>query len=353
MAFRYLPRLLYASIYAWLFNTDFYIEYTATRTQDIKLSEQATLGPTGELHVYALPVGQGDCTIIQCPNGNIVVVDCGSRGGEPRRLSTDQIKNFLNGHVKKVVAIIITHPDIDHYNYLDKIIQEEDTEYIKEVIIGGKLNDYVAIKNWLTTYFHSKEKLYTVNDGKRCIGDCKVPKGTNFCEDKNINFDILAANVGKKNEISIVMKVTVGDWSMLLPGDMEGQAATDIAKGLGKKLKSVVYKVAHHGASREANKEDWLKEIQPKQAFVSSGYNCNYCHPRCDTVKRMEVLRTLEKTKSHDIYCAEEKKGPSPTFKVDYSLFETTPSSNKICLLHYKSSRKNEHICWTLGHDEL
>ena len=32
--------------------------------------------PTNALQVFALPVGQGDCTVIQCPNGNIIVFDC-------------------------------------------------------------------------------------------------------------------------------------------------------------------------------------------------------------------------------------------------------------------------------------
>ena len=37
--------------------------------------------PTASLQVFVLPVGQEDYNIIQCPNGNIVVFDCGSDGG--------------------------------------------------------------------------------------------------------------------------------------------------------------------------------------------------------------------------------------------------------------------------------
>ena len=29
----------------------------------------------GQLHIYALPVGQGDGTVIQCPKGDIAIVD--------------------------------------------------------------------------------------------------------------------------------------------------------------------------------------------------------------------------------------------------------------------------------------
>ena len=57
------------------------------------------------LNVYALPVGQGDCTIIQCPNGNLVVVDCGSTGGY-HRLQPIQIWKLLKNYYY-VKAIVI------------------------------------------------------------------------------------------------------------------------------------------------------------------------------------------------------------------------------------------------------
>lgn len=45
------------------------------------------------LQIYALPVGQGDCTIIQCPgSGAIIVLDCGSCGGNNRNHFTEIAK---------------------------------------------------------------------------------------------------------------------------------------------------------------------------------------------------------------------------------------------------------------------
>ena len=34
--------------------------------------------PDGFMHVYALPVGQGDSHVVQCPSGSLSIIDLGS-----------------------------------------------------------------------------------------------------------------------------------------------------------------------------------------------------------------------------------------------------------------------------------
>lgn len=89
--------------------------------------------PTASLQVFALPVGQGDCSVIQCPNGNIIVFDCISNGGFG--MSPDRIENWLGTSINRVVAILISHPNTDHFNYLPDI--EWNSTSIRAVIIGG------------------------------------------------------------------------------------------------------------------------------------------------------------------------------------------------------------------------
>ena len=85
---------------------------TTTSTEDLLVIPT----PTTFLNIYAMQVGQGDCTIIQCPNGNIVVVDCGSTS--VAGWSYQQVQTFLSDSINNVVAIVITHSDRDHFNYL-------------------------------------------------------------------------------------------------------------------------------------------------------------------------------------------------------------------------------------------
>ena len=324
---------------------------TVNRAEDINVSIPPA---TADLQVYALPVGQGDCTVIQCPNGNIVVLDCGSSGGN--RATPNQIENFLGAQIDQVVAIIITHPDRDHFNYLYQI--NWNTTNINQVIIGGTLQNYnrptspqfVNIYNWLVN-FNNMGKLYTVSNGQSCIGNCAVPLGTNFCNNQNIRFNVLAANVGTtSNQKSIVVKAVVSQFSMLLPGDMEGPAATNIANTLGAQLQSVVYKIAHHGASTLANSLTWLTPIRPRMAFASSAYNFGNCrHPRCLTIQRIQNFQTIVQATSHDFYCG-NGPGVNPTQYNTFndSMFETSPTPTVICMLTYLSSNQGSYSCFQL-----
>ena len=72
---------------------------------------------------------------------------------------------------------------------------------------------------------------------------CEIPGGLNFCGDKNVKFDILAANVGTTpNQKSIVLKIEHYDGVKdpphfcCLVTCMEGTVATRIAESLDKKL---------------------------------------------------------------------------------------------------------------------
>ena len=310
--------------------------------------------PSGKLGVYALPVGQGDCTIIQCPkpSGNIVVMDCGTSGGN--RFSSKDVENFLGSQINKVVAIMITHPDRDHFNYLPQI--NWNRKGIGAVIIGGtpqnyyrsNNNEFKMIYNFLMDA-DKAGKLYTISNGQKCIGNCALQNiGTDFCGNKNIQFQILAANVrSRSNQKSIVMKIVVGKWSMLLSGDMEGAAATQIAKSLGSHLHSTVYKMSHHGASSQANRIKWLTPIKPKYAFASSGYNHgNNRHPRCDAVQRLLSLGTIVHAKGHSFYCGNRRGvGPTTYDNFKWHIYETSPRSNEVCILAYYSNEKFIQHC--------
>ena len=306
--------------------------------------------PANYLQVYALPVGQGDCTIIQCPkpSGKIIVFDCGSSGfGHGYGLNAQQVAEFLGDQFNKVTAIFITHPDEDHYSYLDQIWNKYNTN-IRFVAIGGTVNNYPnTMANWLLSF---KARLHVINNGAPCIGgDCPYAY---FCgTDYNIKFDILAANVGQSsNAKSIVMKVVDerSRWSILLPGDIEGKAdaMNNIANTLQEQLQSYVYKMTHHGSkSTKANQNAWLQYIRPNQAFASSGYNYGRCcHPRYETIENLQQY-VDGNAAGHDFYCGVGPKQPCLYQQYTRHIFETTPRHNKICLLQYHSSFQSYHYC--------
>ena len=75
------------------------------------------------LNIYALPVGQGDCTVIQCPRtgtgngkGAVTIIDAGTFKDhfDPKAFG-----NYLKG--ARIKYVILTHPHKDHYSLIDLI----------------------------------------------------------------------------------------------------------------------------------------------------------------------------------------------------------------------------------------
>lgn len=68
-------------------------------------------------------MGQGDCTMVKCPDGKIVVVDCGYTTGvwnDPNAYIEAYLllrtPEWAGGNNNKINALILTHPDADHHN---------------------------------------------------------------------------------------------------------------------------------------------------------------------------------------------------------------------------------------------
>ena len=58
-------------------------ERTQEEKKNSRDSDAMDIDIDGQLHVWTLPVGQGDCRIIQCPDGELNLFDCGRGLGTP------------------------------------------------------------------------------------------------------------------------------------------------------------------------------------------------------------------------------------------------------------------------------
>lgn len=70
-------------------------------------------------NIRVLDMEQGDCTLVRCPNGALVMVDCGSKSGfsDDRRITAQMsVREWTKSHAGTIDALILTHPDKDHYS---------------------------------------------------------------------------------------------------------------------------------------------------------------------------------------------------------------------------------------------
>ena len=258
--------------------------------------------PNSDLNIFALPVGQGDSTIIQCPaqyGGFVTVVDSGSCKST-NYMSAQNVSDTLKGHT--IERIFLSHPDKDHINYVDAIVK-------------GR-NPYPKIYHsckWKTTtygkYIKTKLPREQIN---YCCGITQCPQYA-ICNQK-VNIYILASERAKcngdnSNGDSLVLQVEYGGTTVYLPGDFEGDSdfIDDFISCSGN-LESNAYRLAHYGAyNQEANTPKLLNKIRPRYAFSSSGLHNGYIHPRCEVHYQLEtsnVSRLDKNVASHMYTCS-------------------------------------------------
>ena len=231
------------------------------------------------LTLHFIDVGQGDSTLITCPNGANILIDAGNL---PRRAQTetrvrDYVRNQIASRGGDIDYLILSHPDADHYNLLRPVLQG--------VPIGRTY--YVATRN------HYSDR--TLFDWISTVGRTNVHlTGTDFDRQTAPNPDIdcgaahvwiVAAGVqvpnDDKNTKSIVVMVRMGDFEAMITGDATF-ATEDVIMGRYAPtwLDIDVLQVGHHGSERTSTSPRWAATLSPRTAIMSAGSQNDYGHPR-------------------------------------------------------------------------
>ncbi|MGH8765789.1 MAG: ComEC/Rec2 family competence protein, partial [Burkholderiales bacterium] len=113
-----------------------------------------------------------------------------------------------------------------------------------------------------------------------------------------VRFELLHPEGGvlrakRGNDLSCVLKVTAGGRSMLLTGDIEKAAETELLQRSREKLASDVLLVPHHG-SRTSSTADFLAAVGASVAVIPVGYRNRFGHPNAGVLERLhaQVYRT-------------------------------------------------------------
>ena len=247
-----------------------------------------------DLNIFALPVGQGDCTIIQCPithGAKISIIDIGSR--DSRGFKREDVVDFIDNQV--IETVILTHPHEDHINYLDAVLNGiSDTSKYPVVYHSCNWSQYFSIKHDITKR-HRIEQC--------CNESCPV---LDICNG-NVILDVIASEQANcelsPNGASVVTQIKYAGIKTIIAGDFEG-TPKEIGKFLtcAGNIKSHICRLAHHGAANNANSKVYLEAISPMYAFSSSGLTNKYKHPSCRSYEFLQ--NTLTKVPAHPYTCS-------------------------------------------------
>ncbi|MDP8234837.1 MAG: ComEC/Rec2 family competence protein [Candidatus Erginobacter occultus] len=225
------------------------------------------------LRVHFIDVGQGDCSLVQCPNGTAILVDGGRIWTYPFLI--DYLKN---AGVEKIDLLVLSHPHGDHFGGLIKVLKE----FPVAVILDSGKDD---------TGEHYQRFLETVKS--RTEVDFKLARAGDrftFGEVKMLVIHPSSRLPATVNNSSIIFKLTYGDSDFLFTGDAEMEAEAE-AMSRGFNLRSEVLKVGHHG-SRTSTGPAFLSRASPRWAVIPAGENNSYGHPHPEVTRRLKMRGT-------------------------------------------------------------
>ncbi len=262
----------------------------------------ATSWQSGELKIHFIDVGQGDCAIVELPDGKKMMID-GGNGEESHNRKIIAALNELR--ITKIDYLIATHADVDHVGGLALVVDRVEVvnvylPYQPRLNVSGAYFDF---------YDKVSKEAVNVNYSKRYIHEC----GNDYFFTFLYPYSLASENVEDDNGSSAVVWLESRGVSVLFTGDMPSDSEEQIAfeyeleptifdrDGHSIRLETLdILKVAHHG-SEYSSSLDWLRLIAPRTAVISCGKNNRYDHPSQGVMENLreaspdiEIYRTDE-----------------------------------------------------------
>ncbi len=235
------------------------------------------------LTVSVLDVGQGDAILVETPDGRHALVDGGASGLSLAARLGEELPFWQ----RTIDLVVLTHPDEDHLGGLIDALERYD---VRQVVATSYQADNAVYREWRKLIDAQKISYHDATAGDAI----DLGAGTSL---RVLSPNDAFASTADSNSASLVMKLTWGNVSFLLTGDIEAQVEDALVRS-GVDLKSTVLKVAHHGSATSSSAA-FLDAVDAKVAVVSVGAGNPYGHPVRDVIERLDddamVLRTDER----------------------------------------------------------
>ncbi|MEO0077922.1 MAG: ComEC/Rec2 family competence protein [candidate division WOR-3 bacterium] len=207
-----------------------------------------------QTQVVFLDPRQGDATLLEDTLGRHVLIDAGI---DRTRVLRDYL---LSRGIHHLDAVVITHPDRDHYGGLLDLPKRCRIEKVLVLRVENADSDYARVLGLLR---NQGSQIVPVGQGSRLTG-CGF--GIEFLWPDEHARQRFATGQASTNEVSLVARVEHSGFVMLLTGDRERLELLP-----GPSLRADLLKSPHHG-SRKGNRPELYRLVQPDYVVVMGRY---------------------------------------------------------------------------------
>lgn len=249
----------------------------------------------GRLRIDFLDVGQGDSALMTLPDGSTLLIDGGGRPGfrgptsgenetEPFERDTRSIGEAVLSEylwwrgLGQVDYLLATHADADHIDGLSDVVRNFRVR--SALVARAPAAD--------SEFRRFSQRAEAAGIPVQIIGAGDVLRLGNVSVEVIWPRGAAHANGPSSNNDSLVLRVSFGEKSFLLTGDIEREAETAIVNA-GFNLRSDLVKVAHHG-SRTSSTPGFVNATQPALAIISVGRTSVFGHPHPEVVERWRAV---------------------------------------------------------------
>ena len=218
-----------------------------------------------DFRVSYLDIGQGSSTLVEFPSGLRVLIDGGGGTFGSTDIGKRVIAPFLwQKGIDQLDAIVITHPDADHYNGLDFILKHfnpgslwirdwrgHDDNFRNLLHLAEKKRIPVIVPE-------RRHKLGTETDFITCLENTFIMS----------EHSGRMAMAGIRSNSGLVLKACSENFCTLFPGDIEKEDER-ILVAMHNDLGASVLLAPHHGSATSGTPE-FLAAVSPQYLIVSA-----------------------------------------------------------------------------------
>ncbi|AGB41073.1 putative hydrolase (metallo-beta-lactamase superfamily) [Halobacteroides halobius DSM 5150] len=235
----------------------------------ILIAKDKKLTVDNKLRIHFIDVGQGNATLIQLPNQEVMLIDAGKNNQGPK------VVNYIEKQgIEKIDYLIGTHPHADHIGGLDRVIYNCKVGQIYLPQVTHTTETYLDL---LQAIKSKRKQIIATQVGLKLIASSNLQ--ARIVGPVNNNYQDL-------NNWSVITKIKYKQNSFLFTGDTEAKIEADLID-TNINLQADLLQVPHHG-SNSSTTISFLKSVNPKYAVISAGDNNRYGHPATEVVARLK-----------------------------------------------------------------
>ncbi|MDZ4121178.1 MAG: DNA internalization-related competence protein ComEC/Rec2, partial [Candidatus Cloacimonadaceae bacterium] len=236
-----------------------------------------------ELKVYVFDAGVADCTLVQTPSGEMIMIDTGQ--GYPRLAPSGdrqydswmqrRLLSWLKRRrIESIDHLVLTHMHQDHYGGLPALATELK---INRIYVSDETQAHPLWKTWQAEGMFSATLIHTISDTITYqLRDVRLK----FLHPDSLHYST------SENDRSLVFRMDYGHTSYLFTGDIEADAEQYILSRYAGELKADYLKVPHHG-SKTSSTPAFIRTVLPREAWITSSARNKHGFPHKESIETL------------------------------------------------------------------